>query len=135
MLLGFNSRLPLVFFDELDNKGAKRKDNYKILGLYTSPNIFAEMNVSESWIIFGGAMFNWEVFSYASDEYTTNYDTPNAKVTTDITIMSMKTNTSYATAGARFQYKNLSVEASVAENLNTANWSGLIGSFSGTLSF
>ena len=135
VLLGFNTRLPLVFFDELDNKGAKRKDNYKILGLYTSPNIFAEMNVSESWIIFGGAMFNWEVISYASDEYTTNYDTPNAKVTTDISVLSMKTNATFATAGARFQYKNLSVEASVAENLNTANWSGLIGNFSGTLSF
>ena len=135
VLLGFNTRLPLVFFDELDNKGAKRKDNYSIFGLYTSPNIFAEMNVSESWIIFGGAAFNWEVFSYASDEFVTNYDTPNAKVTTDVSIMGMKTNATIATAGARFQYKNLSVEASVAEDLTTAAWEGLIGNFSGTLSF
>ena len=135
VLLGLNSRLPLVFFDELDNKGAKKKDSYSIFGLYTSPNIFAEMNISESWIIFGGAAFNWEVFSYASDEYVTNYDTPNAKVTTDISIMGMKTNATIATAGARFQYKNLSVEAPVAENLNSEAWAGLIGNFSGTLSF
>ena len=135
VLLGLNSRLPLVFFDELDNKGAKVKDSYSIFGLYTSPNILAEMNISESWIIFGGAAFNWEVFSYASDEYTTNYDTPNAKTITDISIMGMKTNATIATAGARFQYKNLSVEASVAENLNAEAWSGLIGNFSGTLSF
>ena len=135
VLLGFNTRLPLVFFDELDNKGAKRKDNYSIFGLYTSPNIFAEMNISESWIIFGGAAFNWAVFSYASDEFVTNYDTPNAKVTTDVSIMSMKTNATMATAGARFQYKNLSVEASVAEDLTTAAWEGLVGNFSATLSF
>ena len=119
----------------MDNKDDDIKDNYKILGLYTSPNIFAEMNVSESWIIFGGATFNWEVFSYANDEYVVNYDTPKAKVTTDITVMSMRTNATIATAGARFQHKNLSVEASVAENLNTDAWSGLIGNFSGTLSF
>lgn len=135
VFLGLNTRLPLVFFDELDNKGAKRKDSYSIIGLYTSPNIFAEMNVSESWIIFGGAAFNWEVFSYASDEYTTNYDTPNAKVTTDVSIIGMRTNSTMATAGARFQYKNLSVEASVAEDLTTAAWEGLVGNFSATLSF
>ena len=135
VLLGLNTRLPLVFFDELDNKGAKTKDSYSIFGLYTSPNILAEMNVSENWIIFGGASFDWEVFSYASDEYTTNYDTPNAKEITDISIMGMKTNATIATAGARFQYKNLSVEASVAQDLTTAAWEGLIGNFSGTLSF
>ena len=135
VLLGLNTRLPLVFFDELDNKGDKKKDSYSIFGLYTSPNILAEMNVSENWIIFGGASFDWEVFSYASDEYTTNYDTPNAKTITDISIMGMKTNATIATAGARFQYKNLSVEASVAQDLTTAAWEGLIGNFSGTLSF
>ncbi|MCQ2103832.1 MAG: hypothetical protein MJY98_11490 [Fibrobacter sp.] len=135
VLLGLNTRLPIVFFDELDNAGAKEKDSYSIFALYTTPNIFAEMALTENWIIFGGAAFEWKVFSYASDEFTEDYDVPEDKVVTNGSVMSMKTNNTTATAGARFQYKNLSVEASVADNLGSAAWSGLIGQFSGTLSF
>jgi len=135
VLFGMNTRLPLVFFDELDNKNRKIRDSYSIYALYTTPNIFAEMALNENWIIFGGAAFEWEVFSYASDEYETNYDASNNKETTDLSIIGMKTNSTTATAGARFQYKNLSIEASVADNLGSSAWSGLIGSFSGTLTF
>lgn len=134
VLVGLNTRLPIVFFDELDNAAAKQKDSYSIFALYTAPNIFAEMALTENWIVFGGAAFDWEVFSYADDEFTDRYDS-EFKTTNEVSVISMKTNATVATAGARFQYKTLSLEASIAQNLNTTAWSGLIGNFSGTFSF
>lgn len=129
VLVGLNTRLPIVFFDDIENANQKTTDSYSIMGLYTSPNIFAEMALTENWVIFGGASFEWEVFSYADDELEAG------DVTTDISICSMTTNNTMATAGARFQYKNLSLEASIADNLSSAAWAGLIGQFSGTLTF
>lgn len=133
LLAGLNSRIPLVFFDKLENSPRKTEDSYSIFGLYTTPNLLAEMSVTENWILFGGASFDWEVFSYASEEYKDNGGTPAE--TDEGSVISMKTGSPLANAGARFQYKSLSLEASVADNLNNNNWSGLIGSFSAMFTF
>jgi hypothetical protein len=39
----------------------------------------------------------------------------------------MRTNTTNASAGLRFSYDHLVIEASVADNLNNDTWSGLVG--------
>lgn len=125
--VGLNSRIPVIFFDEIENKNSS--DSYSAFGLFTSPNLLAEMSLTENWIIFGGAAFEWEVFSYASDELK------NGETKDEGSVISMTTKSTNANAGARFQYKSLSVEASVASNLYTNAWSGLIGQFSAMLNF
>ncbi len=129
LLAGLNTRLPVILFDKIENKPNKEEDSYSIFGLYTSPNLLAEMSLTENWIIFGGASIDWEVISYATSEY--KRDT----YTEDGSIISMKSGSALANAGARFQYKMLSLEASIAENLNNNNWAGLIGNFSAMLTF
>lgn len=126
---GLNTRLPLVFYDKIENSPTKEEDSYMIIGLYTTPNLLAEMSVSENWIIFGGASFDWEVFSYASEEYKEDGDSDKGS------IISMKTGSALANAGARFQYKSLTLEAAIADNLYNNNWAGLIGSFSAMFTF
>ena len=121
VFLGLNTRLPIFIYDEIE--GDNQKNNTYDFGLFSTPNILAEMALNDNWILFGGAAFTWKVIDYRTEsvEYT------NSTNTQDASVISMRTNTTNANAGLRFSYENLVIEASVADNLNSANWSGLDG--------
>ena len=120
VFVGTNTRIPLVFFDETDSERSA-------FGLITTPNILAEVSLGESWIVFGGASYDWQVISYASEEIKA------AK--TEGSAIAMTTEAPMANAGIRFQHKNLILEASVADNLGSSAWSGLVGNFGALLTF
>jgi len=119
VFVGLNTRLPIFIFDEIEN--GDNSTNVYDFGLFSTPNLLAEMTLGEHWILFGGAAFEWKVIDYhtESEESGANYD--------DTSVISMRTNTTNANAGLRFSYDHLVIEASIADNLGTAAWSGLVG--------
>lgn len=129
IFLGLNTRVPIIFYDEIENKNANTKDSYSDFGIYTTPNLLGELQLSENWIVYGGAAFEWQVMDYAGEEFSSEDGKD------EISFLSMQTNATMAFAGARFQYKRLVLEASIADQLNTNAWSGLIGNFSGMINF
>lgn len=129
---GLNTSVPIVLYDEIEDKGNQLKDSYSNFGLVTKPNIFGEYAVNENWIVFGGATFSWNVFGYAGE---TIENTGAGGGSRDLSSITMKTNQTYASGGARFQYNRLVLEASIADNLGTAAWSGLIGNFGAFINF
>ncbi|MCQ2106787.1 MAG: hypothetical protein MJZ26_13470 [Fibrobacter sp.] len=126
VFLGTNTRLPIYLYDEI--KDGDAKDNVTTFGLYTAPNILGELSVSENWILFAGATYNWKLIGYRSEEIKGNATVDNSEIT-------MKTYRTSANAGARFQYKNLILEASVADNLGSAAWSGMIANLGAFITF
>lgn len=120
VFVGTNTRIPLIFWDETAS------DRFS-MGVFTTPNILAEVTLSESWIVYGGASYDWKLFNYYSSE--------NKGSKTEKSEISMKTEAPMANAGVRFQYKNLVLEASIADALGDAAWSGLVGNFGALLTF
>lgn len=119
VFLGLNNRLPVYIFDEIEN--GNTTTNVYDFGLFSTPNILAEMSLNENWILFGGAAFTWKVIDYKTESIEQGADN------NDTSIISMRTNTTNANAGLRFSYDHLVIEASIADNLNDEAWSGLIG--------
>lgn len=118
--LGTNTRIPLYFYDETASDRSE-------FAIYTSPNILAEVSLNENIIVYGGATYDWKVFGYEGEEIKA--------VKTDKSTMSMRTYSTSANAGIRFKYENLVLEASIADALGDASWSGLIGNFGAFLMF
>lgn len=143
VLLGLNTSIPMIFYDEIESNDRTRtdsngneyqdgnKDNHSVIGVYTQPNILAELGLGNCWMVFGGASFTWRVFNWASDEYIENYNSrkdPSDKETTETSNITMKTGATTVTAGARFQYKNFALEASVADSFFSNPLEGFDGS-------
>lgn len=116
VLAGLNTRIPLGFYEVNDRF---------TMGLITSPNILAEIVLNENFILYGGATYEWDILGYSGEEVGK----------TDISDVYMKTYHTSANAGIRFNYKNLIVEASIADQLGSAAWAGLIGQLGIFLSF
>lgn len=116
VLAGLNSRLPVRFYDVNDRF---------TMELFTSPNVLAEIVLNENWILSAGATYEWCVFGHSGEE----------QGTTDISDNYMKTSHTMANAGVRFNYKNLIVEATVADALGSAAWAGLVGQLGLFLTF
>ena len=119
VFIGLNNRLPVYIFDEIEN-GNQTTNTYDF-GLFSTPNILAEMSLNENWILFGGAAFVWKVIDYRTESIE------QGAANNDTSVLSMRTNNTNATAGLRFSWDHLVVEASVADNLGTDAWSGLVG--------
>jgi hypothetical protein len=79
------------------------------------------MTLNENWILFGGATFEWKVLDYWTESIESGDNTD------DRSIISMRTNETSANAGLRFSYDHLVIEASIADNLGSSSWSGLVG--------
>lgn len=116
VLAGLNTRLPLRFYDVNDRF---------TMELYTSPNVLAEIVLNENWILSAGATYDWCVFGHSGAE----------QGNTDISDNYMKTSHTMANAGVRFNYKNLIVEATVADALGSSAWAGLVGQLGLFLTF
>lgn len=126
VFLGTNTRLPIYLYDEI--KDGDTKDNVTSFSLFTTPNILGEITLSENWILFGGATYDWKLFGYRGEEI-------KGAATTDKSQITMRTYRTAANAGARFQYKNLILEASIADNLGSAAWSGMIANLGAFITF
>lgn len=135
--LGLNTSVPVVMFDELKNADNTRTNSASAFGLNTVPNVLGEMALTENWVVFGGAAFKWELLARGSDTLEEVFGEGKNAVTTttESSYMKMKTNTAMANAGARFQYKNLVLEANIADELGSASWSGLVANFGAFLIF
>ncbi len=127
VFFGLNTRLPIYIYDEIENGNSK--SNVFSMALYTTPNVLGEMSLTENWIIFAGAAYEWKVFGLRSEEIEQGVGKE------ETSIMTMKTYSTTANAGARFQYKNLILEASIADALGSSSWSGLIGRLGAFLTF
>lgn len=125
VFLGLNTFVPVRIYDEIEEGegNATTTNNRMSFGLYTSPNILGEMAVNENWIVFAGATYLWNVFSRSSTEKETSL----TKTTDDTSIITMHTYATQANAGVRFQYSHLIVEASIANDLGSDAWAGLVG--------
>ena len=125
VFVGLNTYLPVRIFDEIEEGegNATTTNNRMSFGLYTSPNILGEMAINENWIVFAGASYLWNVFSRRSTEI----ETSATKTTDDTSIITMHTYATQANAGVRFQYSHLIVEASIADDLGSDAWAGLVG--------
>lgn len=118
VFLGLNNRLPIYIFDEIEN-GNQTTNTYDF-GLFSTPNILAEMSLNENWILFGSAAFVWKVIDYKTESIE------QGAANDDTSVISMRTNATNASAGLRFSYDHLVIEASVADNLGDDAWSGLV---------
>ncbi len=106
VLLGLNTRIPVQIYDQIENASTSVRENHLAMGIFTSPNLLAELALSDNWLIFGGATYEWNVFS-------TEYLYEN---NTDITAFAMKNSTTTVNAGVRFQYKNFALETAISDN-------------------
>jgi len=124
VLLGVNTRAPLVFYDEFDDNSNKNKDSYFTMGVYAEPNIFAEVKLGNCWRVFGGASYNWTVFSMESEEFITDYNDELDIVKQNMTAIRMRTGGVYVNFGTRFQYSNFALEASIENTFYNNPFSG-----------
>ena len=115
VLVGVNGVLPLTVYDGADNKNTGVEDSRFTLGLVATPNILGELALGNCWRVFAGAAYAWDVLGVDHETFVTGKGT-NAKETVSTTILTMQTNAAFVNGGARFQYENFAVEASVANN-------------------
>ena len=95
VFLGLNTRLPIFIFDEIEN-GNQTTNTYDF-GLFSTPNVLAEMSLNEHWILFGGAAFTWKVIDYKTECVEAGPASDDTSI------------------------------ISVADQLGSAAWSGLVG--------
>ena len=131
VFLGLNTFAPIRLYDEIENGAGENTEtnNRNSISLYTSPNILGEMAINENWIVFAGATYLWNVFSRSATTIE------QGKNTDETSIITMRTNSTMANGGLRFQYNNLIVEASIADDLGSQSWSGLVGNLGVFLTF
>jgi hypothetical protein len=132
VLLGVNTSVPLHFADEIKEKAEfedddVNKDNFFTVDLIAEPNIFAELGLGKCWMVFGGASYIWDVFGMQNEEFIKDYKDSDNKETTKNTVMSMQTGVTTVQAGARFQYSNFALEASIANAMYNNPLTGFNG--------
>ena len=132
VLLGLNTYVPLTFYDKIKEKAEDEdddvnKDEYFTMGLYTIPNILAELGLGNCWMVFGGASYTWDLFSMDNEEFIQDYNDKDNKTTVKNMIINSKTGTVTVSAGTRFQYKNFALEASIANNFYNNPLTGFNG--------
>ena len=113
VLLGLNTRAPFVFYDEFDDKAHQNKDEYFTMGIYTQPNIFAEIALGNCWMVYGGADYTWTLFSMEDEDFIENYEDEISIVKSSATKIRSLTGATRVNLGLRFQYNNFAVEASI----------------------
>ncbi len=98
VFIGANSSLPIVVFDGYDSTGStKINEGLFEVGINVEPNIIGELAVTDNFLVFGEASYDWLVFGYANgtDEATVDY-----------TVLESHSNAATATAGIRYQKDN-----------------------------
>lgn len=94
--LGLNSYFPIALYDEIDNV----VDKHQEVGAFLEPNIFAEIMLGKHVMAFGGASYEWDVFSMRQHELDGNTE-KDVEAITGMTTVNL---------GARFQYDRAALE-------------------------
>ena len=105
VMLGSNNMFAVQIFD----KGDAASDTYKEhmeFGLQITPNIWADVAITDNWFAFGGLSHNILVFGYE----TVKYDDDSEE-----SLMQIHSSQTKAQLGLRFQWKMLAVEASLED--------------------
>lgn len=108
--IGVNTTFPIACYDEIENI----TDEHTKFSAYLSPNIFGEVALSQYFMAFGGASFDWNAFSLEKKELNGNKETSRETV-------SSKTNVNL---GARFQYNRIALEAAFTKQFLQNPFSG-----------
>ena len=101
VFIGANNRLPVRIVDGYDSTAtAESEASLFELGLEVIPNILGEVAVTDNFIVFGEAAYNWLVFGFGSG-------TDGVKgAKDDYTILESHSYTAMASAGLRYQKDN-----------------------------
>lgn len=104
VMVGSNNMLAIQLFDKGDAASDEAFKEHLEFGLQVTPNIWADVAITENWLAFGGLSHNILLFGYE-----------NAKdnADTETTLMQMHSSQTRAQLGLRFQWKMLAVEASL----------------------
>lgn len=105
VLLGLNTYLPVLIFDGSSTTNLEHSRTN--IGLYTMPNLLAELALSSNWLAFAGVNHTFKVVGIDID---TNKNTSTTSTTTTVT---SKSDVTEVEGGTRFQYKNFAVEAAI----------------------
>ena len=114
VLVGSNNAIGIQLFDEITGT----RDSRTELGLFLSPNIFAEIALTKNWMFFGGATHTLNLFTIGTESLGDN----------SATQMQLLTEQTVVEIGTRFQWKSIAVEASLADSFID----NPLGAFSGS---
>lgn len=136
VLLGANVSVPVTVYDGADNDDAGVEDSRFAAGLVAVPNVLGELGLGKCWLVFAGAAYAWDVLDVDRETYVTGAGTAGKRTQTT-TLLTMRTNAAFVNGGARFQYRDFAVEASVAnsffnnplEGFNGTNFVANLGGF------
>jgi hypothetical protein len=106
VFIGANNCLPVRIADGYDSTktGAESEASLFELGLRVSPNILGEVAVTDNFIVFGEAAYNWLVFGFGSG--STGEKTASSSTKADYTVFESHSYTAMASAGLRYQKDN-----------------------------
>jgi len=110
LIIGANSYLYAVFFDETDESNSDNK-----IGFRTMPNILTEFSLFDNWLAFAGAMQDLRLVAGDGDG--------NSKTSK----LEIKHSGSWAFAGIRYQKSNWALEAQVSANMFRNPFGGFAG--------
>ncbi len=105
VFIGSNNALVFQLYDGFDNNA--QSESHFEMGLSLSPNFLAELSVTEDFILFGEAVYNFRLFGLGSRT------TENKMANTEASRFAMQSR-SYETevsVGARYQKERFAVEA------------------------
>ena len=117
VLIGLNSRVPVIVYDDIKDE----RESAIEVGLKTTPNILAELALTNNWIIHAGVAHTWTLFNYATVEEI------EGKNKTQTSTSEFETNRTTVDTGVRFQYNNYALEANIAKNF----YNDPLGGFNG----
>ncbi len=106
VMIGSNNMLAVQLFDKGDAASDEAFKEHMELGLQVTPNIWADVAITENWLAFGGLSHNILLFGYENVKF--NDDSEN-------TLMQLHSSQTKAQLGLRFQWKMLAMEASLED--------------------
>lgn len=99
--IGVNTSFPIALYDEIEGI----VDSRTRVCANLTPNIFGEVALSKYFMAFGGASFQWNVFTYEKTELYDNSQESRETVSGKTTV----------NVGTRFQYNRIAVEAALTK--------------------
>jgi hypothetical protein len=106
VLIGSNNMFAVQLFDKGDAAGDGNYKKHTEFGLQLTPNVWADVALTDNWLVFGGISQNILLFGL---EMTTD------AADTEDTMIQLHSSETTAQLGFRFQWKMLAVEASVED--------------------
>lgn len=106
VMIGSNNMLAVQLFDKGDAADADTFKEHMEFGLQVTPNIWADVAITENWLAFGGLSHNILLFGYENVKLGDDSET---------TIMQLHSSETKAQLGLRFQWKMLAMEASLED--------------------